>query len=170
MSKVAKRNRERVLLDIGGPAYVIRGFALIFIPIGLALLPTAFWSLTSLSKIDGTLEPIGARITLFAFLLVVGLLMSAGMWFYITRYVLRLTRSPEGIDITTSRILYNVTNRYSSKDFDSFKSKDDGGFIGRGMFADTPFDTIRLKGALFPFILDCKAEIYDGRSLAEIAR
>ncbi len=167
---------EEILLDSGPPSYLARGMTVLSIVSGVAMFGLAFWLIPDMRRLDGTLEPLEARIALGALMTVTGLLMSVGIWLYIQLYALRIVRKDQGVEITTSRIFYNHTDRFELADFAEVNEHE-----GRAVFRqvsdplrkkfelNTPFMTLRPKGALLPYILDRKIETFDKRAITRLA-
>lgn len=169
-ANAARGNDERVLLDAGGPSLFVRGVTLICIVLGLILIACSYWAVTSLTKVDGTLEPLGARLTLGALILVTGLLLSLGLWVYIQLYVLRLVRRGSMVEVTTSRIFYNHTALFERSDFETHRDHQEGSFLIVWFFSNTPFDSLKVGRNLLPYILDRKIEHFDSTAIASLTR
>ena len=162
--------KECVLLDSGGPSYVIRAITLTCMIVGVILIASAFWVVNHLTKIDGTLEPLGARLTLAALMLLTGMLMSVGLWIFIRLYVVSMVRRDTLVDVTTSRVFYNHTQQYVVSDFLNFRDHSSGGFFISWFFSNTPFDALHPRGHRFPYILDCQIERFDAHAIAALVK
>ncbi|MEM9360350.1 MAG: hypothetical protein AAGB04_29575 [Pseudomonadota bacterium] len=170
------KTTEKLLLDSGPPSYLARGMTVLSIVSGTAMCALAFWLIPDMRKLDGTLEPLEARIALGALMTVTGLLMSVGIWLYIQLYALRVVRKDQVVEITTSRVLYNHTDRYNLTDFAEvdehtgrFVLRQASDPIRKKFELNTPFMTLRPKSAFLPYILDRKITTFDKRAIERLA-
>lgn len=169
-SRRGRQNEERILLDTGGPSYFVRAVTVLSMVAGVFMIGAAVWVVQYLTKLDGSLEPLGARLTVGGLVLLCGLLLSVGLWVYIRLYVLRLVRRGNSIEVTTSRIFFNHIERYDLGDIDDYRSHTSGGSFVTHFFRRTPFDSLQVKGAMLPYILDRKIKHFDAAGISMLIR
>jgi hypothetical protein len=158
---------ERVLFELGWRAYMIKCFAALLIPAGAAMVAGSFWALTSLTALDGNLEPLETRILLFAILLVSGFLMSLGLWLFLKLYVLRISQIDDRISVTTTRVLMDLTETFEPGQLGQGRRYDGKAIVGRNN-SPAPFHTIAIQGRRLPLILDEQASVFDTAAIERL--
>ena len=135
--------------------------------IGLYYTP---WLLTSLTDVDGNLEPIGTRIALAAILGIVSLFCTLGIWCYQSIYVANLARDGDTVIVSTQGLLWlNATSLPVTK----FRSGNE--YRGRLMIpgevsVSTPFRTIAIDGWWLPLLVDDQSRHLDSTALNQLVR
>ncbi|MEM9724897.1 MAG: hypothetical protein AAF909_05465 [Pseudomonadota bacterium] len=158
------------LVDAGGRSLRLRVLTLALAPFGAACIVATPWTLTSLTDVDGALEPLVARVALAALLALVGLLCTAGIWAYTSVYVTRLRRHGDWAKVTTQGLLWPRERRLSLAMLHPAQSYEGRLFIPGEALLNTPFRTIAVTGWRLPLLVDDQSPVMDSAGLDALLR
>ncbi|MCB1510662.1 MAG: hypothetical protein KDJ36_07140 [Hyphomicrobiaceae bacterium] len=167
---------DRTIYDAGWQGTKVRWVARIFIPLGVPMMLGAIWALFDLRAVDGSLEPIGARIAIAALLFVTGFLCTVGMWIYLSIYPMRLQTSGDTIIMETARLIGSgrtilPISHFGSKTFHTGRIGAPGSLERRAGFRfdiNTPFSTIAIAGWRLPMLIDHQGGGFDSGELRRL--
>ena len=156
-------NRGRVrLLTVVNVFLILAGLALVGVGVNVA-------RTYGLSPFDGgVLRPLGQRLALGGGLALFGLAIIAGMQYYLSRYVVTMTREGDDIHLVTASRFFGRDHSFPASDTQGITAHSGRAWIPtRGIRVDAPWLTLRVarRGR---FIIDTQARTLNLDALAAL--
>lgn len=158
-----------ILIDVGYRRYVVRALQL-----GGLVLAVVFASLAELAflemKVEGTdrLAPRWQRIAMGSGIVMMAAAIVAAIFFYGTKYVVRLERKGDLVEIVSLGVYGLQRRRVPVRDV-RVSSRYAGRVPGKPYQA-TPYRLLRLPGVRIPLVLDMQGRVVDEAALAALGR
>lgn len=159
------KQQAHEIIEAGWQSTKLRLLALPFMVgggVGLAYTP---WLLTSLTDVDGNLEPFGARLAIAALVGGTSLLCTVGFWIYVAIYAARVVRRGDTVDLYTQGVLQRRKQTLAITSFLGSKEHDGEMYIPTRFSIRTPFITLKISGWFLPLIVDAQSRHFDERAL-----